>query len=79
MKTIIKLLIIPFLLLALSSANAQTTVWSQIEKQYDVTLPAYNSAKTYTTGVSNNASTTTADCIAIKFAIRGADLVAIKK
>ncbi len=78
MKTIIKLLIIPFLLLALSSANAQTTVWSQIEKQYDVTLPAYNSAKTYTTGVSNNASTTTADCIAIKFAIRGADLVAIK-
>jgi hypothetical protein len=78
MKTIINLLIIPFLLLTLSSANAQT-VWSRISKQYDVTLPTYNTNKVYTTtGVGTNASTTTADCIALQFRIRGTDLVTIK-
>ena len=83
MKTIINLLIIPFLLLTLSSANAQTqTMWSRIKKQSnvsDVTLSTYNTAaKTYYTGVGTDALTTTADCIALKFQIRGADLVTIK-
>lgn len=79
MKTIIKLLIIPFLLLTLSSANAQETIWNQIEDQSDVTLPIYSNSHTYTTGVGNDASSTTADCIALRFAIRGKDLVNIKK
>lgn len=80
MKTIINLLIIPFLLLTLSSANAQT-MWSRIQKQTnigDVTLPTSDRYKTYTTGVGTNASTTTADCIALKFEISGSVLTYIR-
>jgi len=73
MKTIINLLIIPVLLLTLSSANAQT-MWSRILRQTnvpDVVLPHYNSVKTYAAGVGTDASITTADCIALKFEISG--------
>jgi hypothetical protein len=83
MKTIINLLIIPFLLLTLSSANAQTqTMWSRIEKQTninDVTLPVIsdNWVK-YSKGVGQNASITTADCIALKFDITSTKLSSIK-